>query len=135
MKAKKILKEILILALVLIAITLIFSIILYSYSPTKRAVPNKVEYATPENVSQEISTMSDIDASTPVTITYELDETNINNSKKRGSYNSGRQNPFGDIAKPEQGNTENGESGNTNEENKNNNQNVKDTTSTSNGSS
>lgn len=116
MKGKKIAKEIFILALVLVAIGLVLSIILYSYSPSKKALPNKIAYTTPENVSQEISDMSDVEGTTPVTITYELDETNIKNSQKSGSYSSGRQNPFGDVDKPE-GNTKDGESENTNETN------------------
>ena len=114
MKGKTIVKEIFILALVLVAIGLVLSIILYNYSPSKKALPNKVAYTTPENVSQEISSMSDAEATTPVTITYELDETNIKNSQKSGVYNSGRPNPFGDVNKPEE-NTKDGESGNTNE--------------------
>lgn len=101
-KTKSIVKEIFILTLILIAISLVLAIILYNYSPSKKALPNKIEYATPENISQEISSMSDVEGTTPVTITYELDETNIKNSKKSGSYNSGRQNPFGDVEKPEE---------------------------------
>lgn len=128
MKTKSVLKEVFILALALVAIALVLAIILYGYSPLRTTLPSKVEYATPENVSQEISSMSEAEGTTPVTITYELDETNINNSKKSGSYNSGRQNPFGDVKKPEENNTEDGESENT-KDNKNN------TTSTSNSSS
>ena len=116
MKRQTIVKEIFILALVLVAIGLVLSIILYNYSPSKKALPNKVAYTTPENVSQEISSMSDAEATTPVTITYELDETNIKNSQKSGVYNSGRPNPFGDVEKPEE-NTKDGESENTNETN------------------
>lgn len=106
MKGKTIVKEIFILALVLVAIGLVLSIILYNYSPSKKALPNKVAYTTPENVSQEISSMSDAEATTPVTITYELDETNIKNSQKSGVYNSGRPNPFGDVDKPEENTNE-----------------------------
>lgn len=128
-KAKSIIKEIFILTLILIAIALILAIILYSYSPSKKALPNKVEYSTPDNVSQEIGSMDDIEGTTPVTITYELDETNIKNSKKSGSYNSGKQNPFADVEKPEE-NTKDGESENTKDTNTSTN-----STSTSNSSS
>ena len=130
MKGTTIVKEIFILALVLVAIGLVLSIILYNYSPSKKALPNKVAYTTPENVSQEISSMSDAEATTPVTITYELDETNIKNSQKSGVYNSGRPNPFGDVDKPEE-NTKDGESGDT----KDTNTSTNSTTSTSNSSS
>lgn len=128
-KAKSIIKEIFILTLILIAIALILAIILYSYSPSKKALPNKVEYSTPDNISQEIGSMDDIEGTTPVTITYELDETNIKNSKKSGSYNSGKQNPFADVEKPEE-NTKDGESENTKDTNTSTN-----STSTSNSSS
>ena len=129
-KAKSIIKEIFILTLILIAIALILAIILYNYSPSKKALPNKVEYSTPDNISQEIGSMDDIEGTTPVTITYELDETNIKNSKKSGSYNSGKQNPFADVEKPEE-NTKDGESGDT----KDTNTSTNSTTSTSNSSS
>ena len=128
-KAKSIIKEIFILTLILIAIALILAIILYNYSPSKKALPNKVEYSTPDNISQEIGSMDDIEGTTPVTITYELDETNIKNSKKSGSYNSGKQNPFADVEKPEE-NTKDGESENTKDTNTSTN-----STSTSNSSS
>ena len=106
MKKRLILREIFILALALLAISLVIAILLYGYSPSKKALPNKVSYTTPENVSQEISSMSDAEATTPVTITYELDETNIKNSQKSGVYNSGRPNPFGDVDKPEENTNE-----------------------------
>ena len=97
-KAKNIFKEFFILMLVLAAITLVIAIILYGYSPTKKIVPSKISYQTPENISEEIKSQADTKAGTPITITYQLDETHINNSKKSGSYNSGKNNPF---AKPE----------------------------------
>lgn len=90
---KNFIKEMVIFVLIIIALILIVAIFMYSYSPTGKLIPNKVSYQTPENIKEEISS-SDIEKTTPVTITYELDETQINNSKKSGSYNSGKQNPF-----------------------------------------
>lgn len=117
-KAKNIFKEFFLLMLILTAITLVFLIILYGYSPTKKIVPNKISYQTPENINAEIQSVADTETSTPLTITYELDETQINNSKKAGSYNSGKQNPFAKPEVEEGQNTE--DSGNTNENNNNN---------------
>ncbi len=126
-KAKNIFKEFFILMIILATITLIFLIILYGYNPTKKIVPNKISYQTPENINSEIESIADTQNSTPVTITYELDETQINNSKKAGSYNSGKQNPF---AKPEVEEGKNSEDS-TNEDNNNN----KNTTSENNNTS
>ena len=110
---KKILKEISIIILILIALFLILAILLYGYSPTSITIPNKVAYSTPENINTEINSSADSETTTPVIITYELDETKINNSKKAGSYDSGKQNPF---AKPVTDSTE--EDGSTNENTK-----------------
>ena len=125
-KNKEIIKEIFILTLVCIAIACVLSVILYMYSPTSKFVPSKVSYSTPENVSQEISSTNEIETVTPVTITYELDETNIDNSKKNGSYDPGKRNPF---EKVETENTEDSQ----NQENTND-KNTNSTTSTSNSS-
>ena len=129
-KTKTIIKELAIMFLVIVAIVLILEIILYSYSPTGKIVPNKISYSTPENISEEIASSTDT-GTTPVTITYELDETNINNSKKNGSYDSGKQNPF---AKPktETATTEDEASESTNE---NSNNTTSQTNSSSTGSS
>lgn len=128
-KAKNIFKEFFILMLIVTAITLIFLIILYGYNPTTKIVPNKISYQTPENINSEIQSIADTQSSTPVTITYELDETQINNSKKDGSYNSGKQNPFAKPKVEESQDTEDSE--NTNENNNNN----KNTTSENNNTS
>lgn len=127
---KSIFKEIIILILVLIALALVLAILLYGYSPSGKIVPSKVAYTTPENISEEISSSAEAETTTPVTITYELDETHINNSKKSGSYDSGKQNPF---AKPVAETTENTEdSGNTNENQNTNDNNNTNTTSSGN---
>ena len=129
MKNKKdLLKEIFIIVLVLIALALVLAIILYSYSPSGKIVPSKVSYEAPDNIKEEINS-SDVDAGTPVTITYELDETQITNSKKSGSYDSGKQNPF---AKPASKETdENTEDGKDTKDNSNSNSSKNENTASS----
>lgn len=127
---KTLIKEIVIFLLVFIAIALVLAILLYSYSPSGKIVPNKVAYEVPEDIKEEISS-SDIETAMPVTITYELDETQINNSKKSGSYTSGKQNPF---ASPSKQNTESTEEGNKETNDNSSNSNVNNTSSGNNSS-
>ncbi len=113
-KTKNIFKEVFIVLFICVAIALVLMIILYGYNPSNKIVPSKISYTTPENVKQEIVSSGE-ETTTPVTITYELDETNIDNSRKSGSYNSGRQNPFADIQQEAEATTQTTEdSGNTN---------------------
>ena len=122
MKKKSIIKEIFIFLLVLVAVALVLAILLYSYSPSGKIVPNKVAYETPEDIKGEISS-TDIETTTPVVVSYELNETQISNSKKAGSYVSGKQNPF---ASPNKQTTESTEEGNNSTNDNSNNQNTSD---------
>lgn len=92
---KSILKEVIILALLCVAILLILGVLFYEYIPTNKIVPNKIAYQTPENVSQELS--QNVVESTPVNITYSLSATDINVAKKENTYKPGKQDPFASI--------------------------------------
>lgn len=100
---KSILKEIIIMLLLCLAIVLILGVLFYEYIPSNKIVPNKVAYSTPENVKEEIN--EEVNEASFVNITYELDETEINVSKKNGDYKSGKQNPFENLVTEAQNNT------------------------------
>lgn len=91
--AKNIVKEIIIILLLCLAIILILGILLYEYAPMSKTVPNPVSYTTPEDVQQELSSSSDVDAG-QIIMTYEVDSTDLNNYERINDYQPGKANPF-----------------------------------------
>ena len=109
---KNIIKEIIILLLMVLAIILVLGILLYDYVPNNKIIPDKVAYTTPENVSSELQTDSEVDTS-EVLVTYQIDATDY---KKTKDYVAGKSNPFESIIKNNETekNTTTGTSSNTN---------------------
>lgn len=112
---KNIIKEIIILLLMVLAIILVLGILLYDYVPNNKIIPDKVAYTTPENVSSELQTDSEVDTS-EVLVTYQIDATDLKNYKKTKDYVAGKSNPFESIIKNDETeeNTTSGTSSNTN---------------------
>jgi len=90
--AKSVFKEIIIMLLLGIAIVLIFGVLFYEYIPSNKMIPSKIAYTTPENVVLEIA--EEVNEAGFVNITYQLDQSEIDMSKRVGDYKSGKQNPF-----------------------------------------
>ena len=112
---KNIIKEIIILLLMVLAIILVLGILLYDYVPNNKIIPDKAAYTTPENVSSELQTDSEVDTS-EVLVTYQIDATDLKNYKKTKDYVAGKSNPFESIIKNNETekNTTTGTSSNTN---------------------
>lgn len=91
--AKSIIKELIIVLLLCLAITLVLGILLYEYVPVSKTIPNEVSYTTPEEVKEELLTSSDVDEN-QIVMTYEIDSTDLNNYKKIQNYKPGKANPF-----------------------------------------
>lgn len=125
--AKKVIKELAIILLLCVAIILVLGLLFYKYIPTNKIVPNKVAYEMPQNIAEEIQ--NDVDESTFVNITYSLDASEINQSKRAKQYSPGKANPFESI-KTE--NTANGNTASGNNTNTNTNTNTSANTTTSN---
>ena len=89
---KTVMKEIIIMLLLCLAILLVLGVLFYDYIPSNKIVPNKVAYTTPENISSELT--EDINNGAMVNITYQLDDSQIDVSKKNKEYDPGKQNPF-----------------------------------------
>ena len=96
MKAKNIIKEIIIVLLLILAIILILGILLYGYVPNNKIIPQQVSYTTPENVKEELATSENVDDS-QIIMTYEVTATDLTNYKKTKDYVSGKKNPFESI--------------------------------------
>lgn len=93
MKAKNIIKEIIIVLLLILAVILILGILLYEYVPNNKIIPQQVSYTTPANVREELATSENVDDS-QVIMTYEVTATDLTNYKKTKDYVSGKKNPF-----------------------------------------
>lgn len=97
--AKNIIKEIIIILVLCLAIILLTGILLYDYVPSKKVIPEKVSYTTPENVKEELNKTQGIDES-QVVLTYDVDATDLRNYKRVNDYVPGKQNPFSSYIQP-----------------------------------
>lgn len=89
---KSIIKEIFIMLLLCIAITLILGILFYDYIPTNQVIPTKEAYATPNDVKNEID--EEITEIEKTEISYEITDTDLNIYKQSSSYKPGKKDPF-----------------------------------------
>lgn len=89
-----VIKEIGIIILLLIAITLILVNILYAYHPSQKTIPNQVDkYELPAHIESELSKSV---AKEPQNIvkTYKIEEEDLNSYEKTNEYDRGKINPF-----------------------------------------
>lgn len=86
----KVLKEILLTIILIIIVILILAVLLYDYNPIVKTIPESVAYEIEKDVSEEINTEV-VPNDTKVIITYEVDNSDLNNSQ---DYNPGKKNPF-----------------------------------------
>ena len=91
--AKSIIKEIIIFLLLILAILLILGVILYEYVPSNKQLPETVSYSTPQNVKEKLVTIEGVDED-QVILTYELNQTDLNNYQRINEYKPGKTNPF-----------------------------------------
>ena len=79
-----------------IIIILLLGILLYEYVPMTKVIPNPVSYTTPNEVKKELAKATTIDEN-QVIMTYEVDETDLNNYKRVQDYKPGKANPFSNF--------------------------------------
>lgn len=91
--AKKVIKEIIIMLLLILAIILILGVLLYEYVPSNKIIPDEVSYTTPEAVKEELSKSENVD-NDEVILTYSVDSTDLNNYERINTYVPGKPNPF-----------------------------------------
>ena len=91
--AKKVIKEIIIMLLLVLAIILVLGVLLYEYVPSNKIIPDEVAYTTPEAVQEELSKSEDVD-SEEVILTYSVDSTDLDNYERINTYVPGKPNPF-----------------------------------------
>ena len=91
--AKKMIKEIIIMLLLILAIILILGVLLYEYVPNNKMIPDKVSYTTPEEVQEELSKSKSVE-NDEIILTYSVDSTDLDNYERINTYVPGKANPF-----------------------------------------
>lgn len=91
--AKTILRETIIILLLCLAIILVLGVVLYNYVPINKIVPEEVSYTQTEEVKKAIEESVSAE-NTQVILTYEIDETDLDNYEKVKDYKPGKTNPF-----------------------------------------
>ena len=110
--AKSIIKEIIIFLLLILAILLILGVILYEYVPSNKQLPETVSYSTPQNVKEKLVTIEGVDED-QVILTYELNQTDLNNYQRINEYKPGKTNPFSTYEAKPASTSEEGTTGST----------------------
>ena len=95
---KDIIKEIIIVLLMIIALILIVGLIFYQYVPFAKKIPEEISYKTPSNVKEALQAAGAVDED-KVILTYELDQTDLNNYQRINEYKPGKPNPFSSYEK------------------------------------
>lgn len=130
--AKTIIRETIIILLLCLAIILILGVVLYNYVPSNKIVPEQVSYTQTEEIKKAIEESSV--ENSQVILTYEIDETDLNNYEKVRDYKPGKTNPFSSYQKEETTNNDQDNITNTedNQNNTNSNENSSDKNTTAN---
>ena len=90
---KTVFKEIIIAMLLCLIFILLLALILYNYVPANKTLPEKISYNTPEKISKELKESNEADED-DVILTYEIDNSDMDNYERINSYNPGKSNPF-----------------------------------------
>lgn len=95
---KNLAKQIIIILLTIVAISLVLAIIFYNFIPSNKVIPAKVTaYATPENVASEIkNSVTEKEFQTKNEI-YEVTDSDLELYQSRQSYNPGKSDPFAEY--------------------------------------
>ncbi|MBR3162707.1 MAG: hypothetical protein IKF17_01225 [Clostridia bacterium] len=116
--AKNIVREVIIALLLCLAILLILAVLMYSYIPNNKVIPEPVSYTVPEE-AKKVLEEAEMDSS-QVILTYEVNSSDLSTAQRSNNYNPGKVNPFSSYQVQEQttegtaGNTANSSSANTN---------------------
>lgn len=120
-KTKTIIKEIGIVLLLLLAVSLLLAIVFYDYIPNNKTLPVKIQaYDIPEDIKEELSEAGLNEQN--IVRTYYIDSTDLDLYESTNDYDKGKANPFADYTTTSSGNTTSSTAtGNTNNNSTNNN--------------
>ena len=89
-----VIKEICIMVLLCVAISLVFAIAFYDFIPISKVVPKNVSYLIPNDVKSELETEVVAESTSPVTITYSVTASDLSQYRSEQVYQPGNPNPF-----------------------------------------
>ena len=89
---KSIFKNVFMLLLLIIIILLVFGIFFYNIIPSNKIVPEKVQYALPEQLQQELEATLEEDEKN-VLVTYVVKESDMNKYEADKNYKPGKIDP------------------------------------------
>lgn len=119
-KTKTIIKEVGIVLLLLLAVSLLLAIVFYDYIPNNKTVPVKIQaYDVPEDIKEELSEAGLNEQN--IVKTYYIDSTDLDAYESANDYDKGKANPFADYTENVTTNTTTNSNGNTNNNSGNNN--------------
>lgn len=95
----KIIKEIIIILLVILASMLIFAVLLYDYIPNRIQSKESVTYTATDSVKSMLQD-SVAKETENIILTYEVTGTDLNSYEKAKEYVPGKQNPFAEYKAP-----------------------------------
>lgn len=123
-KTKTIIKEIGIVLLLLLAVSLLLAIVFYDYIPNNKTLPVKIQaYDVPEDIKKEISEAG-LNEQQNIVHIYFIDDKDLDVYESTNDYNKGKANPFADYTNEDTTNTNNTTSNNANGNNTNKNTNA-----------
>ena len=113
MAKKNVIKEIIIVLLLALAIILTLGVLLYEYVPANKVLPEQISYVTPQSAKEELKNYDGVDED-KVILTYELDQTDLNNYQRIKDYKPGKTNPFSSYGTETQNNQNSNGNNNSN---------------------
>ena len=107
-----IIKEIIILLITLLVAMLLFALVFYEFIPSRKIVPEVVEYSETEQVKELLG--DDVEnRNDQVVLTYKVTGSDLTKSKTKKDYVPGKANPFENSVYATGGNTTSGNGGNS----------------------
>lgn len=89
---KSIAKEIIIGLLLCLAILLVLAVMMYSFIPNNKVIPEPITYSAPEEVKKVLDEAAT--DSSQVILTYEVNSSDLSLAQRTNDYNPGKVNPF-----------------------------------------
>ena len=89
---KSLAKEIIIGLLLCLAILLILAVMMYSFIPNNKVIPEPITYSAPEEAKNVLNEAA-MDSS-QVILTYEVNSSDLSTAQRTNDYNPGKVNPF-----------------------------------------
>lgn len=89
---KSIAKEIIIGLLLCLAILLVLAVMMYSFIPNNKVIPEPIKYSAPEEAKKVLDEAAT--DSSQVILTYEVNSSDLSLAQRTNDYNPGKVNPF-----------------------------------------